>query len=542
MKIHHIFNSQTSAIHHAAGILIVSALLSRVLGIVRDWLLANNLGAGKELDIYFAVFRIPDFVYNILISGGIVVAFLPIFSDFFSKNQKDAWKFTNNLLNVFLFFLIALSALLFIFTPAIVKLITPGFTSFQLEQTILLTRLMFLSPIFFGLSSILSGVLQYFHRFLFYGLAPIFYNLGIIFGILFLSPAFGLRGIIYGVLLGAFLHFAIQVPSAINCGLRYRPVFQLGERGLKQVFFLMLPRTFGVAGSQINLIVMTSIASTLSMGSISIFNLAQNLQNLPIGIIGVSFAIAVFAPLSKNLADGEKNEFLKNFSSTFGQIIYIIFPLSFLIFILRNEIVEIILKHGEFSEASAALVSASLGLFCLGVWAISLIPLLSRAFFAARDTLTPAIVVFLTIMANILLSVYFIRILNNEGFLQNILTSVFGLEGDIRVLGLPLAFAISGILQFVLLTVFLYKKIGNFYLKEIGNSACKILTASLIMTAAVYFSSYYISPVFLKAAVGVFVGVGVYFFITNFMKLPETKAIKSRIVSRFIKNKMAWRE
>src|SRR3989344_9334394 len=152
MQIRRIFHSQTRTVHHAAGILIISALLSRVLGMARDWLLAKNLGAGSDLDIYFAVFRIPDFLYHVIISGGIVVAFLPIFSDFFSKDKEEAWKFASNALNIFLLFLIVFSLVLFIFAPVMVKLITPGFTSAQLDQTILLTRIMLLSPIFFGIS------------------------------------------------------------------------------------------------------------------------------------------------------------------------------------------------------------------------------------------------------------------------------------------------------------------------------------------------------------------------------------------------------
>src|SRR3989344_3903325 len=553
MQIRHIFNSQTKTVHHAAGILIVSALFSRVLGMARDWLLAKNLGAGSDLDVYFAVFRIPDFLYHVIISGGIVVAFLPIFSDFFSKDKNEAWKFASNALNIFLLFLVVLSLALFIFAPAMVKLITPGFTSAQLDQTILLTRIMLLSPIFFGISSIFSGILQYFHRFLVYSFAPILYNLGIIIGILFLFPSFGLTGIIYGVLLGAFMHFMIQLPAAISCGFKYKPIFNLGGKGIRQVFILMIPRTLGVAGSQINLMVMTSIASTLAVGSISIFNLAQNLQNIPMGVIGVSFAVAVFAPLTRSFTDGAKKEFLKDFSSTFRQVVYIIFPSSFLIFILRNQIVEIILRHGEFSHASAQLASASLGLFCLGIWAISLSPLLSRAFFAFKDTRTTATVVFFTVTLNIVLSFYFIGILNPEGFLYNTLRSIFKLEGigDLRVLGLPLAFAISGTFQFVLLMFFLYKKIGDFHLRDIWNSTHKILSASLVGSAAVYLSSYLISlffgkesllAVYLEAIIGSLVGISVYFFATNFLKSPEAKAIKSRVVALFIKNKTAWRE
>ncbi|MFH1181300.1 MAG: murein biosynthesis integral membrane protein MurJ [bacterium] len=544
MSFNGFFNSQAKTVSSAAGILAVSFLISRLLGVVRNWLLARNFGAGSELDVYFAVFRIPDFIYQILISGGIIVAFLPLFSEFFSRDKEAAWRFTSNVLNVFLFFLVLLSLFLFIFTPGLIKLITPGFTDSQLKEAVFLSRLMFLSPILFGLSSIFSGVLQYFNRFLIYSLTPVLYNLGIILGILFLAPKFGVMGIIIGVLLGAFLHLAIQIPSAISCGFRYQKIFNFKEPGLKKVFLLMLPRTLGVAGGQINLIVMTAIASVLGAGSISIFALTNDLQNVPIGIIGVSFATALFAPLSRRWANGEKEEFLKDFSSGFRQVAYIIFPIVVLIFILRNQIVEIVLRHGEFSQVSAQLVSASLGLFCFSIWAISFVPLLSRVFFSLQDTRTPTAVVFSAIILNIILSFYFIGILSSAGFLHNLLQNWFFLKniGDIRVLGLPLAFTLSGIFQFVLLMVFLYKKIGDFRLKEIGSSALKIIPAAFLMGTVSFLSlplaSSFLSDSFwsllLAMFVAVLVGVPVYFFTTSLFKSPEAKAIKLKIISRFI--------
>ncbi len=487
--LNHIFNSQTKTISGAAGILAISALISRILGIARDWLLAKTFGAGPELDIYFAAFRIPDLVFNILIAGGVIVAFLPLFSEYFSKNENEAWKFTNNTLNVFLLLLIFLSAILFIFAPLLIKLITPGFDSEKLNQTIFLTRILFLSPILLGLSSIFSGILQYFNRFLIYSLSPILYNLGIIFGILFLAPQFSVLGVIIGVIFGAFLHLIIQIPSAINCGLKYQPIFNLKESGIKRVFLLMIPRTVAIAGLQINLIVITAIASTLAVGSISIFNFANNLQYFPIGIIGASFATAVFPSLTRSLVNGAKEEFVKNFSSVFRHILYLIIPLSILIFILRNQIVEIIFRYGKFSQLSAQLTSASLGLFCFGILALCLIPLISRAFFAFQDTKTPTIMVFLAMILNIALSFYLTWLLKSENFFQIFIKNTFSLQGieDIRVVGLPLAFSISAIFQVFLLIIFLYRRVGDFKLKEIFDSFLKILFASILMTIGVYF-------------------------------------------------------
>ncbi len=544
-------NHQTKTIGQAGVILAVSALISRFLGITRDWLLAKSFGAGADLDIYFAAFKIPDLVYNILILGGVVVAFLPLFSEYFSKDPKEAWEFSSNCLNVFLTLLILLSFFLFIFTPLLVKLIAPGFDFEKMQKTIILTRIMFLSPIFFGLSSIFSGILQHFNRFLVYSLCPILYNIGIIFGILFLSPGLGIIGVALGVILGAFMHFAIQVPSALNCGFFYKPILDFRDSKIKRVFLLMIPRTFGVSASQLNLVFINAIASTLSEGSISIFNFANNIQYFPIGIIGASFAMASFSALSRSWAKNEKEEFIHHFSLVFRQILYLIIPVSILIFILRNQIVEIILRHGQFSNQAALLTSASLGLFCIGIFASSLILLFFRAFFALKDTKTPTLIAVISVALNIFLSFVFTQSLKPSATLkwqkimQALLVNVFSLKGinDISVLGLSLATSVSVIFQFILLFIFLKKKIRDLKMKEIYNSFCKIFIGSILMIITICFILVFINsslyPDFLKGAfweillVGL-IGFLVYYFSTAFvLHSPETIAVKSL----FIKNK-----
>ena len=325
------FNSQTKTVTSAAGILAISYLISGFLGLFRDRLLAGRFGASLELDVYFAAFRIPDFVYNIIILGGLIVAFLPLFSEYFSQKKSEAWQMTNYILNAFLFFLISISLILFILTPWLIDWIFPGFGPEAKKIAIPLTRLLFLSPIFFGISNLLSGILQYFNRFFVYSLTPILYNLGIIFGILFLAPKFGIFGVGMGVIFGAFCHMAIQIPAARNCGFSYQFLFNLRYPALKRIFKLMIPRVFGVAAQQINLIVITALASMISAGSIAIFNFSNNLQSLPIGIIGASFAVAIFPTLSRTWAEGKREEFIEKFSSVFRQILFLTIPISLFI-------------------------------------------------------------------------------------------------------------------------------------------------------------------------------------------------------------------
>lgn len=550
MDLEKIFNSQTKSVAFAAFLIGASTFISRLLGLVRDRLLAGRFGAGEDLDVYFAAFRIPDFVFGILITGGIAAAFLPVFAEYFNKDQKSAWQLTNNVLNSFLVLLILICGILAIFTPQLIKIIAPGFNPENKALTVSLTRIMFLSPILFGLSSIFSGILQYFNRFLVYSLAPILYNLGIIIGILFFVPIFNIFGLAYGVILGAFLHLIIQLPAAFGSGFRYLPIFNFKMPGLKKIFILMIPRTIGQASYHLNLVVITAIASTLSVGSIAIFNFSNNLQWFPVGLIGISFAIASFPTLSKTWAAGQKEEFLNNFSATFRKILFFIIPGSFLIFLLRAQLVRLILGTGKFGWWETRLTAASLGLFCLGIFAASLIPLLARVFFSFQDTRTPTIISVISMILNIGLAFLFICFLGSSNIFQEVMVGLLKLKSisDVRVLALPLALSLSGIFQFALLFFILRKKITEFWpKKEIWQSLKKIIIASLLMVIFSYLIRQSIAPfvnmqtflgIFFQTALAGSLGIVAYLVFTHYFGSPEIKSIKQSILNKFWKDNL----
>jgi len=533
--LNYFINHKAKTINKAAVILTISAIVSRVLGVVRDWLLARSFGAGEELDIYFTAFKIPDFIYNILILGGILVAFLPLFSEYFSKNKDEAWEFVSNCLNIFIVLSGVLAIFLFFLTPFLIQLIAPGFDVVQVEKTITLTRIMLLSPVLFGLSSIFSGVLQYFNRFLIYSFCPIFYNLGIIFGILFFVPKTGILGVVLGVVLGAFLHFIIQLPSVLSCGFRYKNIINFKDSRIKRIFYLMVPRMFGVSVQQINLIVTNAIASTLVSGSISIFNFSNNIQYFPIGIIGIPFAIASFPALSKDWAEDKRKSFIDNFSATFNKIVYFISPVIIFIFVLREQIIRILLRDGLFSDLSAQLTSASLALFCFGVLASSLIPLLFRAFFSLRDTKTPTLIAVFSMLTNIGLSFLFTY---QESSLHVFFRDVFSFHesSSLLVLGLPLAFSLSAIIQFLLMLFFLKLQLKELNLKTIKDNFFKVLVASLsvllvscliISFVQSAFNDSLISD-FLKIFSVVLIGSLSYFLITFILKVQTTELLLNK--------------
>lgn len=544
------FNSQTKTITFAAGILSASALISRFLGLIRDGLLAGYFGAGSETDVYFASFLIPDFVYNFIIVGGLTVAFLPLFAEYYEKDREKSWEMTSNVFNVFLFFLCFLSLIFFIFAPWLVKIITPGFSEEKMALVVKLARLMFLSPILLGLSNIFSSILQYRNRFLVYSLSPVFYNLGIIFGIVILSPRFGIFGAAIGVVIGAFFHFLIQIPSVLYCGFKYKLIFNLRHKALKEIFKLMVPRCFAIGIQQINLIVTTTIASTLIVGSIAIFNFANNLYNIPMGIVGISFAVASFPVLSKFWAQKEKEEFFKSFSSTFRQIIFLVVPFTVLMFLLRAQLVRVVLgglNRGKFDWEDTQLTAACLGIFTIGILFSAIYPLLCRAFFSIKDTKTPTLITIASVILNVFLSFSFVQILKTSNLISNFISFIFDLSkvNDISVTGLPLAFSLTAIFQTALLLLFFYKKVGDFKIKEILFSFEKNLIAAFFMVISVYSTLFLIGSlvkmntfkgVFLQGFFAGLAGILVYAALSFLLKSPELSTIKFAFIKQFKKS------
>jgi putative peptidoglycan lipid II flippase len=538
-----ILNHKSKTIFSAAVVLGVAALTSRVLGLIRDRLLAGRFGAGDELDIYFAAFRLPDLIYSILIMGAISSAFIPIFAQYFRKDKEQAWQLTSGLFNLIVLILIILAGVFIILAPWLVSFIAPGFSGVKREMTILLTRIMFLSPLLLGMSSILSGVLQYFHRFFIYSLAPVMYNIGIIIGILFFVPRWGLVGLAWGVVLGAGLHLLIQLPSVLYSGFRLTKVFKFFHPGIKKIIKLMIPRTIGLAGFQINFLVITAIASTLTAGSIAIFNLSHNLYWVPIGIVGVSFATATFPRLAKSFIGKKGEQFSANFSSAFSQILYLVLPITVLFFLLRAQIVRIILGTGEFGWVDTRLTAAALGIFAFSIFAQSLIPLISKAFYAFQNTKTPVLISLLSIGLNVLGSFFFVWTFSNVNWFSSFVFRVLKLQGinNFAVLGLPIAFVLAGIFNFIILLKFFDKKIKHWHPQQILNSLFKIIIACILMAITVYALLYVLDLVFntrtfigifLQAAIAAFGGTIIYFISTLLLKSSEGIGLIRKIIKK----------
>ncbi len=507
-----LFNNQSKTIASAAVILAAASALSRLLGLVRDRILAGQFGAGNELDIYYAAFRIPDFVYSILVLGALSAGFIPVFINHLRKDKQQAWVLANSVFNLLAISLIGICLIAMLLTPWLVKLVAPGFSADKLAMTVDLTRIMFLSPLFLGLSAVLGGILRSFKKFLIYALAPIAYNLGIIFGALFLVKPFGLIGLAYGVVLGALFHFLIQLPAAYLSGFRWQPIASLRINGVARILKLMPPQILNLSLTQINLWIMTVFASCLAVGSVAIFNLSLNIWSFPLGVFGISFVLATFPKLADFAQQKNRIGFVESFSYTFRQILFFIFPISVLFIVLRQEIIRIILATGQFNQQDVLLTYQTLAFFCISLFAEALVLLCLRGFFAWEDTLTPFLIGLLS-----------------TGF--RILTAWF-LADQIGTPGLALGFSLGGIFNLALLIIALRRKIGFLDGSRLLDYSLKIMFISLITGVGTYFSldfliKYFpageISDIFMRGLIAGLFGIVVYLFLARLFKIKELK-------------------
>jgi putative peptidoglycan lipid II flippase len=482
--------------------------------------------------VYYAAFRVPDLIFNLLVLGALSAGFVPIFTSLlkdpfeqvknkiFKKENQEAWLLANNIINLLGIFLIIFCTLGIIFAPFMMKLIAPGFSGEKQALAATLTRIMFLSPLFLGFSSVFGGVLQSFKRFFVYSLSPVLYNIGIIIGALYFVPILGIHGLAWGVTLGALLHLLIQMPLVFKLGFRYRLLFNLKDKKVKEIGKMMFPRTMSLAISQINLVVITIIASTLASGSLAVFNLANNLQSFPVGIFGISFAVAAFPTLSAVAFN--KKKLIENFSNTIRQILFFVVPSTVLLITLRAQIIRVVLGSGNFDWEDTIFTIDTLGFFAISLFAQATLPLLVRMYYARHNSTTPFYIGLFSALVNVILSVWFV-----------------GIYG---VAGLALAFSLASIVNFILLWVMLRIEVGDMDEMRILYSTVKFSLAAIACGLTVQGMKYVIWPyvdmstflgVLTQGLISGIAGILVYLAFCSFLKSEEFfsfwDAIKRRL-------------
>lgn len=491
-------NGAIESVNAAALILGAAGLVSRILGVLRDRLLAAHFGAGRELDIYYAAFQIPDFMSILFLLGAGSAAILPIFQEYLAKDPKSAYRLISNLFAVFFLGAVAAAGIAFVLAPHLMRFVVPGFSSEERALTVTLTRIMLLSPIFLGISSIFSSVVESFQRFWTYALAPLLYNVGIILGVLLFVPSFGLPGLAVGVIAGAVMHAGVNLFTVRRLGFfpdprlffRFPSVFF--HDGVWKVLRLSFPRVLSVSFSQLTIFVLVLIGSTLVEGSIAVFQLAQNLYALPIGIFGVSYAVALFPRLSRAYITRDAKDFFNKLFFGIRTVFFWIAPSMVLTVVLRAHIVRVALGAGVFSWEDTRLTAAVLAILTCAMLAGSLASLLIKGFYALENTWIPLSINIGASLLSVGLALFFTRVLGATSDFTGVVTHVLRINdlSHPEVVGLALGFSIGLIANIF----FLYRALRH--LAERTFKECyqmpvapflKIIIAACLGGVAAYF-------------------------------------------------------
>lgn len=476
-----LLGKEIKGLHEAAYLLAIFAFLSQILGLIRDRLLASSFGASELLDVYYASFRIPDLIFTIVSALVSISVLIPFLVKIIEKTKDEQREFVNSIFSALIFIILVLVIAAFIFAPYFLKtFFNDLFFGRYGSELVLITRIMLIQPIFMSLSALFGSFVQVYKKFFIYAISPLLYNFGIILGIIFLYPIYGLSGLAWGVVFGSFLHFLIQIPTVKSHDLVPKLTFNLNIKHIKEVLSLSIPRTLSLTGSQISLLILTSLASTMVAGSIAVFNFAYNLQAVPMAIIGFSYALAAFPTLSKLFADGEIDMFVSHIAKAARHIIFWSIPIMVMFFVLRAQIVRTVLGAGEFSWSDTRLTAAALAIFSISVVAQSLVLLFVRGYYSAGETKKPLIYTLISVIVTVLSAFIFINIFNSNNEFRHFIEDLFRVtntKGSVMLM-LPLAYTIGQILNSILLWIN-FEKMYKSFSKQITKTALQSLTASL---------------------------------------------------------------
>ncbi len=454
-------NKESKTIVGAATIVGILSFVSRIVGLIRDRILAGKFGAGDVLDVYYAAFKVPDFLFSLIVVGALSASFIPLFTKQYKKfDKKQAWRFTNNVVSMLGVVMICFSVTLFIFIDPISSIIAPGFSEAKQLMVESMIKVMLIAQFILAISMVLGSVLQSLKRFFLYALAPILYNVGIILGAIFFVDKIGLIGLAWGVVLGAVLHLIVQVIGVFLSGYRYRWSFQLSDKSIATMLRMTGPRVLGIAVNQILFIILTMVATTMTIGSVTVFQFAYNIQFFPIGIIGISYAIAAFPAFSDHIAKKEIDKFKITFLSTVRQVLFFMIPITLLFLIFRAQIVRVVVGAGAFDWEATILTADTLAFFALTFIPQSLVYILARAFFALENTVTPLVAGFVASLVGII--------------------SAFLFKESFGVIGLSMAYSLAMIVNMILLWAPLRQKMGSLGESVISQSLLKMSAAGLV--------------------------------------------------------------
>ena len=516
--------SASDGLAAAAVIVAVGFLGSRLLGLLRTVAIANAFGTSPELGAYWVAFRLPDMIFQLLAGATLASAFIPVFSRYFTRQSKEeAWRLASSVLNLVFVATAVLALLGLLLAPLLVPLMAPGLGEDSGRQAELqglavrLTRIMLISPVFFSVSGMFMGISNARHHFLFPALAPWTYNLSIIVAALVSNSV---EGLAIGVVVGAFIHLAIQLPAVRFIGMLWRPVADWRDHGVREVGRLMLPRALGLAAAQLNFLVTIFFASQVSDEAISAVNYAWLMVMMPLGLFGMAISTAVFPTLAEQAAAESIDALRRTLAVSLRLILFLTLPASVGLMILGKPLVTFLFEHGAFTASSTDVTAAALVFYAIGLFAQGGIEILSRGFYALSDTRTPVTFAVVCMVANVMLCLAFV--------------------GPFGVRGLGLALSLSAILEFSLLFRALRVKLVGLEEERLVGSVARSAAATIVMAEVVglvmlvlhasgHLNTGSLGDAFLALFGGSVLGVGAFFGVSWYLGSEEMGVLRRRL-------------
>lgn len=548
------FNREWSGLHEAAFLLALTALLSQILGLVRDRLLASHFGAGRELDIYYAAFRIPDLLYASVASFVAVTVLIPFLLERMEHSEgkkgkvgdvASAKQFVNSIFTAFVLLMAVVTALIYLIIPIIGHSVVPGFTADAYDKYVLLTRILLLSPFLLGISNLFGSVTQSLRRFFVFAAGPILYNIGIVVGVVFLLPHFGLTGVVMGVVLGALLHVGIQLPVLISEHIVPRFTLSINWNDVKRVVLLSVPRTIALSATQIAIIILIQFASKIEVGSIAVFTFAMNLQSIPLAIVGMSYSVAAFPTLAKLWTGGNREKFSAQIVVATRHIMFWSFPAIILFIVLRAQIVRTILGSGAFDWTATRLTAAALALFAISVVAQNLVLLYTRAFYAMGKTRLPLYSNVFSGIAIVFSSWFLLEIYQTHPVFRYFAETLLRTENitGTKILMLPLGYSLGMIANVAILLYLLRQDFPDLF-ANIKKAFLHSFSSSVVLGFVAYHSTKVFAMILdINTFVGISLqgilsgalGVLAWLFLLRLLENEEAKEIWTSLHHKFWK-------
>ena len=494
-------------------------ILSNVVGLVRQILVAHAFGTGTQIDAFNAAITIPDVLFNLMAGGALASAFVPTFTGFLAKdNRAEAWKLASAVTNLVSLALALASALTALFSPFLVRSVLfalqPAAAPATLTMTTDLLRIILIAPTVFGVSGLVMSILNAHQKFWLPALAPVFYWLGWILGLIFFVPTMGIYGLAWGYVLGAFMHLAIQIPDLVKLtGRKYFPTLGIGNPAIGEVAHLMAPRLLGVAAVQLNFVINSVVSTGLNEGSLTAIKVAFMLMTMPLFAIAQSIATAALPTFSAQVARGEIDDMRSSLASTLRGILLLSIPASVGLILLRQPVVAMLFERGAFDATSTQLTAWALLWYTAGLIGHAIVEILSRAFYALHNTKTPVIVGTAAMGLNALFSFIF--------------PGMFAAAGWLPLGGLALANSLATALEALILLLLIRRRLHGLNGADVAKGVAQFSGAALGMALALLFwvqATENLNP-WLTGMGGVMIGGGVYVLGAILLKVPEIQSM-----------------